>query len=137
MKEREEKKQQRDPAAFFTDMMSWGANIRQPLAAHLWYIFNYLQLLLAYPLLRPLYPDRTEKTVGGGHRRFRSDVSAECRGCKCSRSLSSVPSLSDCLHFCESDPDGSRGHRTSKSLAGAALTLYALYKRRDAADDRL
>ena len=65
MKEREEKKQQRDPAAFFTDMMSWGANIRQPLAAHLWYIFNYLQLLLAYPLLRPLYPDRTEKTVGG------------------------------------------------------------------------
>lgn len=55
-----------DPAAFFTDMMSWGANIRQPLAAHLWYIFNYLQLLLAYPLLRPLYPDRTEKTVGGG-----------------------------------------------------------------------
>lgn len=49
---------------FLTDMFSWGGNIREAMAAHLWYIFTYLELVLAYPLLKPLYtknmdsPDR-------------------------------------------------------------------------------
>lgn len=40
---------------FLTDMFSWGGTIREAMAAHLWYIFTYLQLVLAYPLLKPLY----------------------------------------------------------------------------------
>lgn len=40
---------------FLTDMFSWGGNIREAMAAHLWYIFTYLELVLAYPLLKPLY----------------------------------------------------------------------------------
>ncbi len=41
--------------AFITDVLSWGGSIRESLAGHLWYIFTYLELVLAYPLLRPLY----------------------------------------------------------------------------------
>ncbi|SFG12833.1 acyltransferase family protein [Oribacterium sp. WCC10] len=40
---------------FLSDVFSWGGNIRESVASHLWYIFTYLQLVLAYPLLKPLY----------------------------------------------------------------------------------
>ena len=44
-----------DLCGFVTDVFSWGGGIRESLAGHLWYIFTYLQLALAYPLLKPLY----------------------------------------------------------------------------------
>ena len=44
-----------DLCGFITDVFSWGGGIRESLASHLWYIFTYLQLVLAYPLLKPLY----------------------------------------------------------------------------------
>jgi len=44
-----------DFCGFITDVFSWGGGIRESLASHLWYIFTYLQLVLAYPLLKPLY----------------------------------------------------------------------------------
>ncbi|WP_031551344.1 acyltransferase family protein [Oribacterium sp. FC2011] len=44
-----------DLPGFITDVFSWGGGIRESLASHLWYIFTYLQLVLAYPLLKPLY----------------------------------------------------------------------------------
>jgi len=44
-----------DIRGFITDVLSWGGTIRESLAGHLWYIFTYLELVLAYPLLRPLY----------------------------------------------------------------------------------
>ncbi len=44
-----------DIPGFITDVLSWGGTIRESLAGHLWYIFTYLELVLAYPLLRPLY----------------------------------------------------------------------------------
>ena len=44
-----------DLCGFVTDVFSWGGGIRESLASHLWYIFTYLQLVLAYPLLKPLY----------------------------------------------------------------------------------
>ncbi|OON86437.1 hypothetical protein BXO88_07950 [Oribacterium sp. C9] len=46
-----------DVCGFLTDLFSWGGNIRESMAAHLWYIFTYLQLVLAYPLLKPLYSE--------------------------------------------------------------------------------
>ena len=44
-----------DICMFVTDLLSWGGSIRESLAGHLWYIFTYLELVLAYPLLKPLY----------------------------------------------------------------------------------
>ncbi len=44
-----------DICMFITDLLSWGGSIRENLAGHLWYIFTYLELVLAYPLLKPLY----------------------------------------------------------------------------------
>ena len=50
---------------FVTDVFSWGGGIRESLAGHLWYIFTYLQLVLAYPILKPLY------TEDNRYRRYR------------------------------------------------------------------
>lgn len=49
-----------DICGFLTDLFSWGGNIREIMASHLWYIFTYLQLVLAYPLLKPLYTENTK-----------------------------------------------------------------------------
>lgn len=49
-----------DIRVFITDLFSWGGSIRESLAGHLWYIFTYLELVLAYPLLKPLYTYNTQ-----------------------------------------------------------------------------
>ena len=60
-----------DTCGFLTDLFSWGGSIRESMAAHLWYIFTYLQLVLAYPLLKPLYTDNTQSIDSGKKDRFR------------------------------------------------------------------
>ncbi|ETP71026.1 putative acyltransferase [Lachnospiraceae bacterium JC7] len=60
-----------DICAFLTDLFSWGGNIRESMAAHLWYIFTYLQLVLAYPLVKPLYSEAPQCTDIGEKDRFR------------------------------------------------------------------
>ena len=72
-----------DIYGFMTDLFSWGGNIRESMAAHLWYIFTYLQLVLAYPLLKPLYTKSVYSTDAGVDKGFseklKNDPSGERR----------------------------------------------------------